>query len=263
MVPGRRQDILSRVSRRIAEFDRAKSAVMRNPRPIVSFTFDDIPDSALENGARALSRHGVRGTFYVAGGICGTEAFGWRFAAAESLKRLVDEGHEIGCHTFSHPDVQTLDRAALARELEANRAFFARLHGRIRLDNFAYPYGSVGLRQKRAVQERFLSCRSVREGINAGRVDLGFLKAVRLYDGMLTPRAVDALVAKTVRRDGWLVFYTHDVADPPSDQGTSTGLLDHAIRSAKRLGCEVLSVREALGRIGIAAGAPAPERATA
>jgi hypothetical protein len=75
--------------------------------------------------------------------------------------------------------VQALDRAALEREFEA---FFATLDPRVSLDNFAYPYGSVGLRQKRAVQERFLSCRSVREGINAGRVDLGFLKAVRLYD---------------------------------------------------------------------------------
>lgn len=263
MVPGRRQDILSRVSRRIAELDRAKSAAMRNPRPIVSFTFDDIPDSALENGARLLTHHGVHGTFYVAGGICGTEAFGWRFAEAKELKRLVDDGHEIGCHTFSHPDVQTLDRTALAHELDANRAFLGKLDGRIRLDNFAYPYGSVGLRQKRAVQERFLSCRSVREGINAGRVDLGFVKAVRLYDGLVGPRAVDALVAETVRRKGWLVFYTHDVAEPPSAQGTSPGLLDHAVRSAKRMGCEVLSMREAIARIGVAAGAPVPERAAA
>lgn len=252
MVPGRQQDILSRVSRRIAELDRAKIAAMRNPRPIVSFTFDDIPDSALDNGARVLARHGVRGTFYVAGGICGTQAFGWRFADAESLGRLVDGGHEIGCHTFSHPDVQTLSRDALAREFEENRAFFARLDGRVRLDNFAYPYGSVGLRQKRAVQRRFRSCRSVREGINAGRVDLGFVKAVRLYDATITREGVDALVAETVRLNGWLVFYSHDVADPPTQQGSSTGLLDHAVRSAKRAGCEVLAMRDALARIGVA-----------
>jgi peptidoglycan/xylan/chitin deacetylase (PgdA/CDA1 family) len=69
MVPGRQQDIVSRVSRRLAEFDRAKTFAMRNARPIVSFTFDDIPDSALDNGARALSRNDVHGTFYVAGGI--------------------------------------------------------------------------------------------------------------------------------------------------------------------------------------------------
>jgi peptidoglycan/xylan/chitin deacetylase (PgdA/CDA1 family) len=250
MVPGRQQDIMSRLSRRLAELDRAKTFAMRSPRPIVSFTFDDIPDSALDNGARVLSQNGVRGTFYVAGGICGDEAFGWRFADGESLRKLVDEGHEIGCHTFSHPDVQTLDRAALERELEANRAFFTALDPRVSLDNFAYPYGSVGLRQKRAVQERFLSCRSVREGINFGRVDAGFLKAVRLYDSAITREGIDALVAETVRRNGWLIFYTHDVADPPSDQGCSPALLAHAVRSAKAAGCECLSVREALSRTG-------------
>jgi peptidoglycan/xylan/chitin deacetylase (PgdA/CDA1 family) len=259
VVPGRQQDILSRVSRRLAEFDRAKSFMMRNRRPIVSFTFDDIPDSALANGARLLSRHGVHGTFYVAGGICGTEAFGWRFADARSLRRLLDDGHEIGCHTFSHPDVQALDRAALDREFELNRAFFAKLDARVRLDNFAYPYGSVGLRQKRAVQGRFLSCRSVREGINAGRIDLGFLKAVRLYDCEITPRGVDAIIAETVRLNGWLLFYTHDVADPPSRQGSSPWLLDHAVRSAQAAGCVCLGVREALTEIGTA---PAPKPVT-
>jgi peptidoglycan/xylan/chitin deacetylase (PgdA/CDA1 family) len=40
-------------------------------RPIVSFTFDDVPVSALANGATILEKHGVRGTFYVAGGIAG------------------------------------------------------------------------------------------------------------------------------------------------------------------------------------------------
>jgi hypothetical protein len=158
--------------------------------------------------------------------------------------------------------VQTLDRAGLDRELEANRAFFAKLNPRVRLDNFAYPYGSVGLRQKRAVQGRFLSCRSVREGINTGRIDLGFLKAVRLYDREITPAGVDELIARTMRLNGWLVFYTHDVADPPSDQGSSPGLLDHAVRSAKAAGCLCLSVREALKDIG-AVPAAEPKAAAA
>ncbi|MCK5746536.1 MAG: polysaccharide deacetylase, partial [Oricola sp.] len=30
--------------------------------PIVSFTFDDVPDSALFEGAAILEKHGVRGT---------------------------------------------------------------------------------------------------------------------------------------------------------------------------------------------------------
>ena len=157
--------------------------------------------------------------------------------------------------------MQALDRAALEREFEANSAFFATLDPRVSLDNFAYPYGSVGLRQKRAMQERFLSCRSVREWINAGRVDLGFLKAVRLYDREIARDGIDAVVAETVQLNGWLIFYTHDVANPPSKQGCSPALLEMAVRSAKAAGCECLSVREALAAIGIAA--PAEPAATA
>ncbi|MCB8835211.1 polysaccharide deacetylase family protein, partial [Escherichia coli] len=40
-------------------------------RPVVSFTFDDVPDTALTNGARILEDHGVRGTFYIAGSLEG------------------------------------------------------------------------------------------------------------------------------------------------------------------------------------------------
>ena len=261
MIPGRQQDIVSRVSRRLAEFDRAKTFAMRNARPIVSFTFDDIPDSALDNGARALSRNGVHGVLrrrrHLRDGSVRLALRGRR-EPAQARRR-----NEIACHTFSHPDAQTLDRAALEREFEANSAFFATLDPRVSLDNFAYPYGSVGLRQKRAVQERFLSCRSVREGINAGRVDLGFLKAVRLYDSEIARDGIDAVVAETVQLNGWLIFYTHDVANPPSKQGCSPALLEMAVRSAKAAGCECLSVREALAAIGIAAPAePAPTAQT-
>ena len=85
--------------------------------------------------------------------------------------------------------MQALDRAALEREFEANSAFFATLDPRVSLDNFAYPYGSVGLRQKRAMQERFLSCRSVREGIV--RACMGLLE---LSDDPRRPRGTGVSV---------------------------------------------------------------------
>jgi peptidoglycan/xylan/chitin deacetylase (PgdA/CDA1 family) len=196
--------------------------------------------------------HGIRGTFYVAGQLCGTRYERWQFATADRLLSLLAGGHEIACHTFSHPDVQTLGREAIDRELDDNRAFFAALDRRIRLENFAYPYGSVGLPQKAVVQDRFRSCRGVRPGINAGRVDLGQLLAMRLYDVALDAGQVDKLIDDVGRRNGWLIFYTHDVKEQPTEHGCSPALLDHAARSARRAGCACLTVRDALVEIGYA-----------
>lgn len=39
--------------------------------PLVSFTFDDVPDSALGAGAAVLEKYEARGTFYIAGGLAG------------------------------------------------------------------------------------------------------------------------------------------------------------------------------------------------
>ena len=252
MVPGSSRDVVSRASRALAFYLPTKTLMMRNRRPIVSFSFDDVDESAVFNGARILERHGIRGTFYVAGGLCGTRYQRWLFASSESVRTLSVRGHEIGCHTYSHPDVQTLDRDGVDAELTANRDFFAALDGDISLDNFAYPYGSVGLPQKSVVQEQFWSCRGVRAGINAGRIDLGQLRAVQLYDVTLDADGIDTWINEVRRRNGWLIFYTHDVAASPTEHGCSLTLLELAAARATQADCACLTVREAMTEIGYA-----------
>jgi hypothetical protein len=90
----------------------------------------------------------------------------------------------------------------------------------------------------------------VRPGINSDRVDLAQLLATPLYDANLSADDVDRLIERTVRCNGWLVFYTHDVARKPTDQGSSPNLLAHAVGSAERAGCDVLTIADALPRIG-------------
>jgi peptidoglycan/xylan/chitin deacetylase (PgdA/CDA1 family) len=60
--------LLTRVRRRIARHLLTKPFVMRNTALLVSFTFDDIPDSANTNGAAVLDEYNIRATFYVASG---------------------------------------------------------------------------------------------------------------------------------------------------------------------------------------------------
>ena len=110
------QTLLAGISRKAARHHRSKPFAMRNSAPLVSFTFDDVPDSAYLNGAAVLEEAGARGTFYVAAGICGSADTHWRVITRHQVTALHARGHEIGCHTFSHVAVDRLDAAGMAEE---------------------------------------------------------------------------------------------------------------------------------------------------
>jgi peptidoglycan/xylan/chitin deacetylase (PgdA/CDA1 family) len=237
------------LSRKLASAIVTKSVNARNERPLVSFTFDDIPESAFIHGARVLEENDARGTFYIAGGLCGTTDASRRLVSASDCVQLHRRGHEIGCHTFSHPVVQWLDADAFTVELDRNRDFFARLVPELVLENFCYPYGIASLPRKWQAQARFDSCRGSKPGVNARQIDLGLIKGTPI-DHTSDAAGILGAIDETVRRNGWLVLFTHDVSPEPTWIGSTPQFLDAAIKAALGRGCEVVTVREALRRIG-------------
>jgi hypothetical protein len=113
--------------------------------------------------------------------------------------------------------------------------------------NFAYPFGAVSPAAKRHLVGRFMSCRGVVAGIHAGQVDLGCLRAVQLYDSRVDKIRVDRYLEQVVRRNAWVIFYTHDVMHSPTLYGCSPDLLEYAVDRAKALGIDILTVRDAIG----------------
>src|SRR3954469_22956024 len=91
-----------RVGHRLAMHLHVDRFRLRNATPMVSFTFDDLPKSAVTTGADLLEAHGARGTFYISGALVGVETPDWVAGDAADVLSLYNLGHEIGCHTFSH-----------------------------------------------------------------------------------------------------------------------------------------------------------------
>jgi peptidoglycan/xylan/chitin deacetylase (PgdA/CDA1 family) len=242
----------SGISRKIARYHRSKPFALRNDAPLVSFTFDDVPDSAYTNGAAVLEQCGVRGTFYVAAGTCGVLGPDWRVIERDQVRALHQRGHEIGCHTFSHVSIDQLDARALEQECRRNRALLEALCPGVALTNFCYPFGRTSFARKLQLANTFASCRGIYEGVNAGTVDLALLSVVELYDRTLTADKLRRVLDETRERNGWLVFYSHDVADPPSWIGCSPDLLRTAIKAAQAAQLRCLPVRDALAAIGYA-----------
>ncbi len=240
---------------------RTKTVTMRNDAPLVSFTFDDVPDSAYVNGAAILEAHGLRGTFYVASGTCGKRDEHWRVILPEQVAKLAAHGHEIGGHTFSHVNVQTLSARGMAAEIAKSAERLRQICGNIPIENFAYPFGDLSLPRKLQLQRHFVSCRGIYEGINIGTVDLGLLKVEPLYGQLADSGAVADLLDDVVHQNGWLIFYTHDVTESPSGIGCTPALLERAVRLAQTRGIVCVTVREGLRRIGYRVAAEADQRA--
>jgi peptidoglycan/xylan/chitin deacetylase (PgdA/CDA1 family) len=242
--------IKAKVSHRLATHLRVDPFRLRNETPVVSFTFDDIPKSAATTGARILEDHGARGTFYISGGLVGTSSPNWDVIDVQDIRSLHCKGHEIGCHTFSHKRTCDLDGRSLAEEIARNQQYFRTLEPSITVENFAYPFGYGSFALKRQLRAEFTSCRSIVPGVNGGTVDLQFLRAMPLIDKRIDRDAIERAFDDAQNNNGWLIFYSHDVADRPSPYGCSPALMKYALEAASRRKIPALNMAEASRWVG-------------
>lgn len=84
-------------------------------------------DAGFENGNTekildALKKHGVKATFFLVGNYFETQP--------ELVKRMAKEGHTIGNHTYSHPDMSKIgDIQSFQTELQKNEALYRDILG--------------------------------------------------------------------------------------------------------------------------------------
>jgi peptidoglycan/xylan/chitin deacetylase (PgdA/CDA1 family) len=244
-----------RASHRVARHLPLPPARMRNEKPLVSFTFDDVPVSAHAVGASMIETHGARATFYVATGLLGQRSDFWTVAGQDEVVDLYRRGHEIGLHSHLHRAASTLDADEFASDLRRNAEALAGIHSGIEPRNFAYPFGQCTVARKLQLRSLVRSSRSIYAGVNRGVFDPHYMRAVELCDARLTPEQLDNYLDRTRRSSGWLVFCLHDVSDTPSILGCSRRFLDRALASVARRGMRVVTVDAALDLV---AGATAP-----
>jgi peptidoglycan/xylan/chitin deacetylase (PgdA/CDA1 family) len=227
--------------------------VMQVPthEPLVSFTFDDVPASALETGAAILEADGVRGTFYISGGLQGRIEPGRTLIDLAGCKELAIRGHEIGCHTHAHRDLRHVDGDALVEDLARNARYLDAISPKPSRRNFAYPYNSGSFGKRAILAGTFRTCRAAGEGINRGPADPTFLRAVEIRQPQQhvlgLARWIDALVADP----GWLIFFTHDISPRPTPYGCTPPGFRLLVGYALARGCQVLTVDAALDRMGL------------
>ncbi len=100
--------------------------------PVVALTFDDGPSQFTEEVLAILREHDVKATFFVTG-----QAVEENMAAAQSI---VEEGHELGNHSYSHQRMILKPYSFIQQEIE-NTDQLIREAGYERDIHFRSPYG--------------------------------------------------------------------------------------------------------------------------
>lgn len=213
----------------------------------VSLTFDDGPDPEwTPKILDLLKAKGINATFFVIGSKA--------IAHPELIRRILDEGHEIGNHTFNHANLQTSTEWRTRLELNATQRAIESITGRSTL-LFRPPYDAD--RTPRSPTE--LDPLLIAQG-------LGYIPVMASIDPLdwQRPTAQELLQRiKQQRTSGNNIVLLHDSG---GDRSSTLEALGPIIDYLQRRGDEVVPLRVLLGvplsgvMPQILANDPAPER---
>lgn len=103
-------------------------------QPKIALTFDAGSDAAGIQILDILKKHQVKATFFLTGK--------WAEKYPGYAKKMVEDGHDIGNHTYSHPDPVAITSEKFLEEIQKAEQAIKRASGKSPLPYFRFPYGS-------------------------------------------------------------------------------------------------------------------------
>ena len=212
-------------------------------RPVISFTFDDCPETVFSEAVPRLEDEGWRSSIYVACGLFGVTNHHGKMADPEAIKAAHKRGHEIGEHSYSHIDASGVSLDDFISDMENNQSGLIDL-GIGSSRTFAYPFGQATPAVKSALENRFEGLRGITPGVHWTRADLNQIKSYPLYEN--TVDVVAGAIESLKQQPGWLTLFTHDVRTNPSSWGCTPDNMKKIIACARDSGALVLPVDQAI-----------------
>lgn len=210
---------------------------------IVSFTFDDAPDSVLTVGLPLLEKYEYPATVYISTrNTTRPDYMDW-----DAVADAVQKYHcEIGAHTHTHARLTKLTDAGIEEELRMSAEEFNK-HGYSPV-HFASPFGAYDDRVLAILKRHYQSHRAAWPiGMNTTKPD-PYTIASYYLNKETTLEELDTLLEDLQVRGGWVVFQLHHIY--PKGQVVTepwgTDLLADLVELVHVKGFAVLTVGDAL-----------------
>jgi len=193
-----------------------------NNKMAVSLTFDDARVSQIDSGGISiLNKYNVNGTFYVSPENLSLHIDGW--------KKAIDNGHEIGNHTTTHPcsinfgwayrkSLENYSITDISNDINTANGIIEEMLG-VQPVSFAYPCGQTFVGQGEntksyvpVISKMFESGRLY----SSGAVSPVFCDMAQLPSEHLDNRSFDEileLIEAAKQKGQWLILVGHDVGD--------------------------------------------------
>jgi cellulose synthase/poly-beta-1,6-N-acetylglucosamine synthase-like glycosyltransferase/peptidoglycan/xylan/chitin deacetylase (PgdA/CDA1 family) len=229
-LPGRRALVLTEgliTDERLTELPRPITFELKGARPnAIALTFDDGPQPGITDKILdILAEKKVPATFFVTG---------WQsLRHPELIRRIMNEGHEIGNHSWSHPDLTKLPDEAIELELNTTQRMLQAITGRsFRL--FRPPYSGD------TVAGTSAEARVVAIASRLGYLTVGANLNPEDWRGIGSGEIVERVMAKAVGGSGSVV----ELHDAGGDRASTVAALPVLIDRLRQSGFHFVKIAD-------------------
>jgi len=198
-------------------------SINRPAKNQICFTFDDGPHENTKGVLKVLAHHGVKSTFFLIGNRCESNS--------DILNQIVEEGHIIGNHSFSHQNKIGWTRAAgIEEEINKTNHLIKEITTNWEVDPPDEGVGPKFYRPPFGITNPNIAAAVRRSGM----ISVGW--SIRSYDTVVKDKR--KLIKKLKRRinnKGHIVLM-HDYLDQSAE------VLDELINHCKEKGMEIVNL---------------------
>jgi len=221
-------------------------------RPLISLTFDDGWEDNTLTALPMLKNYGFKSTYFFATTYLENSPSTGpiNVSGPSAVKTIFNEGHEIGSHSVTHPDLTILNANQLSYELTHSKEYLESLVGAGNVKSFASPFGAYNDAAIAAIKNLYQSHRTTDEGYNSDENFDPYRLKVQNMQSTTPLSQFQSWIDQTIKDRSWLILLYHRVASGGLGQwDTLQSDFQNQLDVIKNSGVTVKTINQALSEL--------------
>jgi peptidoglycan/xylan/chitin deacetylase (PgdA/CDA1 family) len=212
----------------------------------VSINFDDGWLSVYQNAIPILNAAGFKSNQYITTDYLTPNYPG--YVKPEQVLAMQSQGHVIGAHTRSHPDLTSLTTEQARQEIAGSRSDLLNI-GATPVNTFAYPLGAYNSTIQQLVREAgFTGARSSNGGLNDKTTDRYALKRISM-ENTTTIESVKSQIDAALSQKKWVILLFHEVNTSGHKYAVTPAFLQQVVDYLKSKNVTPITVEQGLSKM--------------